>query len=511
MAKKKKEGKKKLSSKTKKTDVSVIDKYNFKSKNIPIEISILNKKKEFVPVYQVSISQISKTTELILEKIRQQLIKQVNLGIVEIKDQKKSRVIEEKFKKTIHVLVNKYFPDTEEKTKDFLITYLIQKSLGLGNIEIMMNDNLIEEIVINSAKEPIWIYHKKHGWLKTNMNVATEDQTRHYATMIGRQVGRQINVLEPLLDAHIGLGDRVNATIMPVSTKGNTITFRKFSRDPFTITHFLRFKTISTSAAALIWLSMQFELSAIIAGGTASGKTSTLNVLATFFPPNQRIISIEDTREVRLPKFLHWVPLSTRIANAEGKGEITMEDLLVNSLRMRPDRILVGEVRRKREAETLFESIHTGHSCYATFHANTAEETVRRLTNPPIDVPKSMLPAISLIIIQFRNRRTGQRRTFQVAEILDDATANVLLQYEPKKDVLVQKNKSKSLMEKLTLFTGLSKSEINKDLKEKEMILNYLLKQNIDKVDSVGRVMAEYYTNKKNLMTFVKKNKKFKF
>ena len=148
-----------------------------------------------------------------------------------------------------------------------------------------------------------------------------------------------------------------------------------------------------------MWTAIQYELSAIIAGGTASGKTSTLNCLANFFPPNQRIISIEDTRELQLPRFLHWVPMNTRLPNSEGKGIISMEDLLINSLRMRPDRILVGEVRRQKEVETLFEAIHTGHSCYATFHANNAQETVERLTNPPINVPKLMLPAISLVLM----------------------------------------------------------------------------------------------------------------
>ncbi|MEM4331128.1 MAG: type II/IV secretion system ATPase subunit, partial [Candidatus Pacearchaeota archaeon] len=445
----------------------VIDSYKFMSKNIPIEITIKKTEEDFVPIYEVSISQISKTTELILEKIRQQLVKEVTLGIIEITDLKKTQEVEE-FKHAINILINKYFPDIEDSTKDFLITYLIQKSLGLGNLEIMMDDDLLEEIVINSSTEPVWVYHKKHGWLKTNLIIPEEDRIRHYASMIGRKVGRQISVLEPLLDAHLNEGDRVNATLFPISTQGNTITFRKFSRSPFTITHFLKYNTMSYYAASLVWLCMQYELSAIIAGGTASGKTSVLNVLACFFPPNQRIISIEDTREIRLPKFLHWVPMSTRLPNAEGKGEISMGDLLVNSLRMRPDRILVGEVRRKQEAETLFEAIHTGHSVYATFHANTAEETVQRLTNPPIDVPKTMLPAISLIIVQFRNRRTGKRRTFQIAEILPNATANVLLQYNPKEDKLVQVNKSKSLMATLKLFTGFDEKDIKKDLNEKQ-------------------------------------------
>jgi flagellar protein FlaI len=266
---------------------------------------------------------------------------------------------------------------------------------------------------------------------------------------------------------------------------------------------------MSTSAAALIWMGIQYELSAIIAGGTASGKTSTLNVLANFFPPNQRIISIEDTRELQLPEFLHWVPMSTRLPNVEGKGAITMGDLLVNSLRMRPDRILVGEVRRSREAETLFEAIHTGHSCYATFHANDARETLNRFTNPPIDVPKSLMPAINMVIIQFRNRRTGLRRTFQVAEILPDSSHNVLMQYDPKKDVLGNKTKSKALFKTLEMFTGNSPHEINKDIAEKEVVLKYLVKHNVKNINDVGRIMAEYYTNKDNIMKFVRANKTF--
>ncbi len=487
----------------------MLDSYKFMSKNIPIEITVKKISSDFVPIYIVSISQISRTTELILEKIRQQLISEVTLGIIELTDMKKTQETEDKFKHTIAVLINKYFPDMEQTTKDFLITYLIQKSLGLGNLEIMMDDVLLEEIVINSSSEPVWVYHKKHGWLKTNLYISDEERVRHYATMIGRKVGRQISILEPLLDANLNEGDRVNATLFPISTQGNTITFRKFSRNPFTITHFLTSGTMSYEAASLIWLCMQYEMSALISGGTASGKTSVLNVLATFFPPNQRIISIEDTREIRLPKFLHWVPMSTRLANAEGRGGINMEDLLVNSLRMRPDRVLVGEVRRKMEAETLFEAIHTGHSVYATFHANSAEETILRLINPPIEVPKTMLPAISLIIVQFRNRRTGKRRTFQIAEILPDASANLLMQYNPKTDTLNEVNKSKSILSTLKLFTGFDDMEIKKDLAEKQRILQYLVGQNIDNVDGVGRVMAEYYTNKEGLMNAIRQNKRF--
>ena len=492
---------------SKKDYLKLIATYNFVSDTIPITISIYKKKGEFVPIYDVSISSLSKPTELMLEKIREELTAQVSLGMVDIMTTKDTGIVEQRFIDAIATLVNRHFPDADEKTTNFLKSYLMQKSLGLGSIEILIDDTNLEEIAINSAGEPVWVYHVKFGWLKSNIMLANEDQIRHYATMIGRKVGRQLTILEPLMDAHLRGGDRVNATLEPISTLGNTITLRKFAAKPWTITDFIKDGTISTEAAALIWLGVQYELSTLIAGGTATGKTSMLNVVANFFPPNQRIISIEDTREIQLPKFLHWIPMVTRLPNPEGKGEVSMLDLLVNSLRMRPDRVIVGEIRRKREAEVLFEAIHTGHSVYATVHANDTRETVTRLTNPPIEIPKTMLPAISMLVVQYRNRRTGVRKTFQIAEILDNSEPNVLVQLDIRSGALKKIAESKALLSTIEMFTGFTRNELNNSLKEKEEVLKWLVKNNIDTVNSVGRAMAEYYTNTDDLMENVRKNK----
>ena len=199
--------------------------------------------------------------------------------------------------------------------------------------------------------------------------------------------------------------------------------------------------------------------------------------------------------------------MNTREPNVEGKGGIEMLDLIVNSLRMRPDRIVVGEIRRQKEAETLFEAMHTGHSVYATVHANDSEETVNRLTNPPIDVPKTMLPAVSLIINMYRNRRTGVRRIYQIAEITSSSKANVLLQHSLKEDRLLDANRSEKLIPDLQMQTGMSQQEINNNLEEKGLVLKWLVKNNIDTLDSIGKVVATYYTNKDNLLKFIKNAK----
>ncbi|RLE41826.1 CpaF family protein, partial [Candidatus Woesearchaeota archaeon] len=244
---------------------------------------------------------------------------------------------------------------------------------------------------------------------------------------------------------------------------------------------------------ALLWLAVENELSTLISGGTASGKTSMLNCISNFFPPNQRIISIEDTRELTLPKTLHWVPMETRLPNPEGKGEVTMLDLIINALRMRPDRIIMGEIRRQREAEVLFEAMHTGHSVYATLHANDVEETINRLTNPPINVPKMLLGAVSLVVVMNRNRRTGKRRTLQIAEITPTGDYRVLMQYDFKKDELVWVNKLERIYQILKTFNGMEKEEVDDDLKNKMYILKQLCDKGVKDVHTIGQVLAKYY------------------
>lgn len=476
----------------------VLDQYIMTVRNIHVNITIQHKEGAYTPTYAVSISGISKTTETILEAIREELIRKMELQAFEVDEQ--AGTIDPKFDEALAKLLDEYFSYEDAPTKQILRSYILSRSLGMGYVDFLLHDQHLEEIAIDNAHDPIWVYHRKWGWLQSNIYMSSEEQIHQAASRIGRNVGRQINTLNPLLDAFLTSGERVNATISPITPKGNTITLRKFSEDPWTITKFVQNETISAEVAALIWQAIQYEMSILVVGGTASGKTSMLNALANFIPPNQRILSIEDTRELRLASYLYWVPMMTRLPNAEGKGAVSMEDLLVNSLRMRPDRIIVGEVRRKAEAETMFEAIHTGHSCYGTFHANNAKEAIARLTNDPVSVPKALLPAINLLLVQFRNRRTGQRRTFELAEVNENNEHNLLFQYDTKKDQLLKKNKSTRLFTELSLFTGLNEIELKQDLDEKQKIIGLLVEQEIFNIEQVGKIMAEYYMDKDKLL-----------
>ncbi len=491
--------------------VALLAAYAFSSEGLPVEVKVF-RKADFVPRYEITIPGIAEGTKLILEtKLKGELVTEVKLDISEILDPKKFDEVKAKFMDAANRILQRNFPSLPEDKRSVLAVYLLQKTLGLGEMEALLADEQLEEVTVNNAREPVWVYHKKFGWCKTNLRLKNEELVYDYASMIARKVGRQINILNPTLDAHLPTGDRVNATLFPISSFGNTITIRKFSRNPWTITSFIKSKTVSSDVAALIWLCIQNELSLLVTGGTGSGKTSFLNAMAGLIPANQRIITIEDTRELTLPSFLHWVPMTVREANPEGKGEVTMLDLMVNSLRQRPHRILVGEIRRQREAEVMFEAMHTGHSVYATLHADNAEQTISRLTNPPINIPHEMLDALSGIVVTFRHRRFNIRRVLEFAEINKSGEASVIYRWDLKSDKLKGVQRMATLAETLSLYSGMSDKEIEEDVEEKMAVLDWMVKRGYDDVDQVGQIVSNYYTNPEDIMDALRKGRSWDF
>ncbi|MEM1536020.1 MAG: ATPase, T2SS/T4P/T4SS family [Candidatus Pacearchaeota archaeon] len=473
----------------------VLESYDVEANEVVTKISILETEKG--KFYHIKLPEISKPTRALLETTKQKLITMIEIGTSEITDINAIERLRENLKEKAQSLLQGFKLPKENIA--FLTGILINEMIGLGNIELLIADPNLEEIVITSASEPVRVYHKKYGWMPTNLMLESEKQIENYSAIIARRVGRQITTLTPMLDAHLITGDRVNAVLYPICTKGNTITIRKFAREPWTIVDFINNKTCSIDVFALIWLAIQYELNILFSGGTASGKTTMLNVCTPFFPANHRIISIEDTRELQLPQHLYWTPLVTRLPNPEGKGEVTMLDLLVNSLRMRPDRIILGEVRRHETAEVLFEAMHTGHSVYATVHADTTAETIARLVNPPISIAPNLLKAVDMNIVMFRDRRRGIRRVYQVAEWIPEESdkygvkPNILYRWEPASDKIIKHSESMRLLEDLSRHTGLSFSEINRDLATKKELLNYLVKNNIRDMNSIGKIIQDYY------------------
>ena len=484
-----------------------MDNYEIEVDGARVKVEI--KKDPLGMSYNIYLPKISPATATLLDEIRNELISINTISMAELTDPAAFSSIKERFIGDARNILSEKLPNINKEVEEFLVGVLMQEMLVLGSIEFLIDDPSLEEIVIPSAKENIRVYSKKHGWLLTNIKIEKEEEIVNYSNIIARRVGRQITVLNPLLDAHLVTGDRVNAVLYPIGTKGNTITVRKFSRDPFTIIDFINNKTCDADVAVLLWLAIEFEMNVLISGGTGSGKTSFLNACMPFIQPNQRIISIEDTRELMLPEFLYWTPLVTRTPNPEGKGEVSMLDLLINSLRMRPDRIILGEMRKQQEAMVLFEAMHTGHSVYATVHADTAAETISRLVNPPLNVPPNLLKSVNLNVVMFRDRRKGIRRVLQVAEYeagKDSARANILYRWIHEEDKMKLHSESSRFFEDIARNTGMSEPEIKKELEEKKKILLWLVKQKIRDLESVGKVISFYYRNKDLLFKAMQKD-----
>jgi flagellar protein FlaI len=493
----------------------LLESYTITADFVKTKVNIWDIAEKDVPVYEIITPKLEPATQALINRLINELAQKIPIAVEDITDPRK--IIELKkifFEKAVQAIKTE-IPKINKQQINLLAGILLHKMYGLGEMEVILADNLLEEVAINGVNQPISLYHKKYGWLESTEYPKSEEEIYNFASQIGRKVNREITSLHPVMDAHLLTGDRVAATLFPISTAGNTITIRRFARNPWTIVNLIdpKINCFSKEIAAFLWMAVQYELNIMVAGGTASGKTSVLNAITSLTPATQRIISIEDTREITLPDSLlrNWVPLTSRNPNPEGKGEITMLDLMVASLRMRPDRMIVGEVRKRQQAEAMFEAMHTGHAVYCTMHADTIAQVLRRLVEPPIRIPKSEIEALHLILVQYRDRRKGIRRTLELAEVLsgeDKLDVNYLYRWRPRNDSFEKANDSIRIMEELNLHTGMTPKEINKDLKEKQMILQWMLKNNIKDVNAVGKTMRIYYKTPDIILNTVKKGKK---
>jgi flagellar protein FlaI len=488
----------------------LMDSYSLSAQDVDAKVSILDVDSESRPIYELDKPDIGPYTQAYLRCVSEELARTVPVAVEEMVDPRKGEALGAKFRLAAEERL-KEVPGLTDRELKALSGLLLHNMYGLGDIELLMSDDMLEEIAVNNSQVPLSVYHRKYGWLKSNLMLDSEDEIYNYSAQIGRRSGRNITMLTPLMDAHLPSGDRVNATLFPLTTEGNTITIRRFARDPWTIVDFIKLGTLTSEIAAFIWTCVQYEMNIIVVGGTASGKTSLLNTLCALIPPSNRTITIEDTRELNFPSYMkwNWVGMLTRNPNPEGKGEIDMLDLMVSALRMRPDRIIVGEIRKKREAEVLFEAMHTGHAVYSTIHADTGAQMLRRLQNLPFDMPSSELSSLNLLLVQYRDRRKGIRRTYEVSEVVysaDMLALNNIYKWKPRNDEFVKTREPLRIIEELNLHTGMSPEETARDIAEKKTILEWMVKRDLRSIEQVGQIMNVYYKRPKDVLDAAKKN-----
>lgn len=399
--------------------------------------------------------------------------------------------------------------DISNEYLDNLARKLFQDLVGYGEIDPLIRDDNLEEIMVIGMNKPVFVYHREYGMMKTNILFKDADELMNLIDSIARQINRRIDQESPILDGHLLDGSRVNATIPPISADGPSMTIRKFKRDPLTIIDLINSKTISVELAAFFWLCFDGlgvkSANAIISGGTSSGKTTTLNALSSFINPKERIITIEDTLELQIPHE-HVIRMETRPPNVENKGELTMNDLVKNSLRQRPDRIIVGEVRGS-EAITLFTALNTGHSGFGTLHSNDARETITRLTNAPMSVPNIMISAIDFIIMQNRIYKpdgVSFRRISEVAEVsgIEEGVVqlNKIFEWDPQSDTVKNVGIASKTLAEIAKVSGNSLNSLHEEIKNREIVLQHMVNQNIRSIRDVSTVLEMYYLDPQKVL-----------
>lgn len=387
----------------------------------------------------------------------------------------------------------------------------IDESVGFSVLGQLLSQSSLEEIMVNGLRRPVFVVHRKFGMCKTNLVFSNSMSLESLIKRIAATIGKPFDDEHPLLDARLLDGSRVNATVSAITPDGATLTIRKFSKVPLTIVDLISFETLSSEAAAFLWLMVEGiglePMNVIITGGASSGKTTTLNSLASFSRFSDRIVSIEDTLELDLGERENWVRMESR-AKGLALEEVSMDFLLRNSLRMRPDRLIVGEVRAS-EAQTLFVAMDTGHrGVLGTLHSNTAREMLLRLQQPPMNVAEALLPLLNLIVVQIKLFLPGKgvvRRVLQISELssLDGKPllANVF-EWDRAADKLRRTTTPSHVFELLSERTSLSKTDLKKELLVRQRVLEWLV-QNRAAGPIAEETIQKYYYNPQSVLNQV--------
>lgn len=383
------------------------------------------------------------------------------------------------------------------------IGYYIERDIiGYGILDPIFRDRHIEDISCNGPGKPIYVWHRKYESLPTNVEFPTVEELDEYVVKLAHMAGKHISVAYPVLDAILPGGHRLAATFRKeVSTSGSTFTIRKFSESPITIVDMISYGTISPELAAYFWLAMDYKMTTLILGVTGSGKTSTLNALATLLRPTYKIVTIEDTPELRLPHE-NWVQLVSRPSYiGSGVGEVSLFHLVKLSLRYRPDVIVVGEVRGE-EAYVLFQAMATGHSGMTTLHAESIDAAVKRLTSPPMNIPPSYIPLVNIAMVIKRvhirdekGRIRPARKITNVWEVRDYEGYVEVARWNPTENMFEVNLERSILLERISSLTGLTREALLEEIGRRRFILSWLVKQGRGDYRSVATYVYKYYTN----------------
>jgi archaeal flagellar protein FlaI len=384
--------------------------------------------------------------------------------------------------------------------------YLCRDFLGENEIEPILRDYFVEDAQCNGLNSPVYIIHRIFRNIKTNVIFKDETKLESLIEKLAQRCGRHISYADPILDGTLPDGSRINATYTSdITSRGPTFTIRKFTKTPWTPTELISFRTLSPEMLAYLWMLVQYKMNILITGGTASGKTTLLNAVAFFIPPEARVVSIEDTRELNLPRE-NWLPSVVRGSTGnKGENEISLFTLLRASFRQSPDYVIVGEVRGK-EASVLFQGMASGHSSISTMHADSVDTLIKRLETPPIELSPTLLNVLDCVCIMTHAivNKEETRKLREIVEIVNvdsegTATINTPFTWNASEDKFYFKSGSK-VFEKISNRYGVPLADLEMDLRKRAQIIYQMYKRKINKFEEVREIVNRYYKKPNEVM-----------
>jgi flagellar protein FlaI len=392
-----------------------------------------------------------------------------------------------------------------------LLYYLRRDFIDYDRIDPIMRDEAVEDISCDGVDVPVFVYHDEYRDLDTNVRFDRGSLTS-FVTRMAQRAGKHLSVSNPLVDASLPDGSRVQLTFGgDVATRGPNFTIRQFSSVPDTPVDLINWGTFSIEQMAYLWLAIENNRSLVFAGGTGAGKTTSLNAVSFFIPKKSKIVSIEDTREISLPHD-NWVQSLTReSATATGRGEVTMYQQLQTALRQRPEYILVGEIRTESKvALTFFQAMATGHTAYTTVHSESVKGVINRLENEPLGVPTQMLKELDIVSIQ-RQVMLGDRRVRrndEMTELLsrgeaDEMAVNDVFEWDPATDSYNEEFESEVLKD-IAADRGWSRRELTREFDRRVEVLEYLVENDVTWYEDVARTIHSFIQDQERVLESIR-------
>ncbi len=470
-------------------------------------------KKELV--YSVSEPNLTEDDKKFVEKLTKDLMELIEVDLSGIKNRSEAiKYLEEQVRKVIKI-TNARIP-AEKYPKIFY--YIYRNFIGLNEIEPLMFDPRIEDIGCDGLNVPLYVVHQAFGSIKTGIMFTNSDQLRNFVIKLAERCGRYVSYAEPMLDGTLPDGARIQASLASdVTTHGPTFSIRKFKEDPFSPTDLVKLGTASPEMMSYLWLGVEYGISVLICGGVATGKTSLLNSLSMFIRPEQKIVSIEDTRELNLPHE-NWIPSVSRSGfglpgpTGEKYGEVTLFDLLRESFRQNPDYVIVGEVRGK-EAYVMFQGMASGHPSMGTMHADSVDTVIKRLITPPIELSPSLVEALDIIIVVVHAREKGKaaRRIKEIIEIesVDKESGHPrtsrVFGWDPTSDTY-EYSEDSWYMNKLAMRLGISVDNLKKEVEQRKNVIDWMLRKKVSSFRDVSNMINLYYHERETIIKWVSEN-----